>query len=59
MDDLEFLRCPACGGKTRDKVRRDTYIIVLNETDILAVTVRNTYYAEYGDPVVPDADAVL
>ena len=24
MDDLEFLRCPACGGKTRDKVRQDT-----------------------------------
>ena len=24
MDDLEFLRCPSCGGKTRDKIRTDT-----------------------------------
>lgn len=24
VDDLEFLRCPACGGKTRDKLRPDT-----------------------------------
>ena len=24
MEDLEFIRCPACGGKTRDKIRADT-----------------------------------
>ena len=46
-------------GATRDEVIKDTYIIVLNETDILAVTVRNTHYAEYGDPVVPGAREAL
>ena len=24
MDDLVFIRCPTCGGKTRDKIRADT-----------------------------------
>lgn len=24
MDDVEWIRCPACGSKTRDKIRADT-----------------------------------
>ena len=24
IGDMEFIRCPVCGGKTRDKIRRDT-----------------------------------
>lgn len=24
MDDAEWIRCPACGSKTRDKIRADT-----------------------------------
>jgi hypothetical protein len=27
MDDLEFLRCPACGGKTREMIRMDTVLV--------------------------------
>jgi len=46
-------------GTTRGEVIKDTYVIALNETDTLAVTVRNTYYAENGDPIVPGADAAL
>lgn len=26
MEKTEFIRCPICGNKTRDKVREDTYI---------------------------------
>ena len=39
-------------GVTREEVIKDTYVLALNETDALAVTVRNTYYAENGDPIV-------
>ena len=46
-------------GATRDEVIKDTYIIAIDESNTLAVTVRNTYYAFQGDPIVPEADAVL
>ena len=44
---------------TRDEVLKGSYVIALNETDTLAVSVSNTYYAIQGDPVVPGADAAL
>lgn len=44
---------------TRAEVMKDTYVIALNKTDYLAVTVRNTFYAVSGDPIVQGADEVL
>jgi len=40
-------------------VLKGNYVLALNETDTLAVSVSNTYYAVQGDPVVPGADAAL
>jgi len=46
-------------GTTRDEVVKDIYVIALNETDALTVTVRNTYYAVSGDPVVSGGKEAL
>lgn len=46
-------------GATRGDVVKDTYVLALNETDTLAVTVRNTYYAVSGDPVVQGGKEAL
>ena len=43
----------------RNEVLKGSYVLALNETDTLAVSVSNTYYAVQGDPVVPSADAAL
>ena len=43
----------------RDDVLKGSYVLALNETDTLAVSVSNTYYAVQGDPIVPGADAAL
>ncbi len=26
MEKTEFIRCPVCGNKTRDKIREDPYL---------------------------------
>lgn len=46
-------------GMTRSEVIKDTYVVALPSGGCLTVTVRNTYYATFGDPIVPGADAVL
>ena len=46
-------------GATRGDVVKDTYVLTLNETDTLAVTVRNTYYGVSGDPVVQGGKEAL
>ena len=54
--------CPATmvrDGALRDEVIINHYIVPLEEGGCLALTVRNTYYAVEGDPIVPGADPVL
>ena len=46
-------------GEGQDEVLKKAYVLALESGGCLIVSVRNTYYATPGDPVVPGADAVL
>lgn len=43
MEKTEFIRCPVCGNKTRDKIREDT--ILNSHARTLGTTINETVQA--------------